>query len=92
MLKDIVEVKVVGDTKLFLKFEDGKSGEVDLSEIIKFTGVFQNLNDPNFFKTVTVNPELGTITWPNGADLCPDVLYFHVTGEPIQVAKAQEAS
>jgi hypothetical protein len=30
--------------------------------------------DPQFFRSVQVDPELGTIVWPNGADIDPDVL------------------
>ncbi len=41
--------------------------------------------DDQFFQQVSVNPELGTVTWPNGADLCPDVLYSFATGKPIMV-------
>ncbi|MFM7192421.1 MAG: DUF2442 domain-containing protein [Microcystaceae cyanobacterium] len=42
---------------------------------MKFTGVFEPLKNPEYFAQVKVNPELGTIQWPNGADLDPDVLY-----------------
>ncbi len=31
-------------------------------------------NDPALFRSVRVDAELGTIVWPNGADLDPDVL------------------
>ena len=37
--------------------------------------VFEPLHVPAQFAEVTVDPELGTIVWPNGADICPDVLY-----------------
>ena len=48
-----------------------------------FEGVFEPLRDPAYFAQVHVDPDLGTVTWPNGADLDPDVLYGRVTGTPI---------
>lgn len=86
MLVDIVEVKPLDGKKLFLKFEDGKEGSVDLNELTDFTGVFEPLKDDDYFRRVTVNPELGTICWPNDADLCADVLYSKVTGQSIEEA------
>ncbi|RPJ25666.1 MAG: DUF2442 domain-containing protein [Chloroflexi bacterium] len=83
MLKDIVRVGPLKDFHLHLEFEDGTKGEVDIRKFIKFTGVFEALKDETFFAKVEVNPEWGTIFWPNGADLDPDVLYSLVTGEEI---------
>ena len=40
MLKDIVEVKALAGHRVYLKFEDGIEGELDLSELIAFDGVF----------------------------------------------------
>jgi hypothetical protein len=85
MLIDIVEVEPRSGTKLFLKFEDGTAGEVDVSELVKFTGVFEPLRDPAEFAKVQVHRELGTIFWPCGADLDPDVLHAALTGEPIDI-------
>ena len=83
MLKDIVKVKPLKDFHLHLEFEDGAKGEVDIRKLIKFRGVFEALKDETFFAKVDVNSEWGTIFWPNGADLDPDVLYSLVTGEEI---------
>jgi hypothetical protein len=83
MLKDIVKVKPLKDFHLHLEFEDGAKGEVDIRKLVKFRGVFEALKDESFFAQVDVNPEWGTIFWPNGADLDPDVLYSMVTGEEI---------
>jgi hypothetical protein len=81
MLKDIIEVKPLEDYRLFLRFEDGVEGVVDVAQLIPFEGVFEPLRDRTKFLEVRVNPELGTIVWPNDADLDPDVLYACVKGE-----------
>ncbi|NEQ39877.1 MAG: DUF2442 domain-containing protein [Okeania sp. SIO3I5] len=83
MLKDIIEVSHQENYLLYLKFEDEKEGIVDISQLIEFTGIFAKLQDINYFKTVKLNPEWGTIYWENGADLDPDVLYSIVTKKPI---------
>ncbi len=75
MLRDVQEVKVVGEYKLFVRFDDGLEGEVNISEIIPFKGIFEKLKDHKYFKTVKVNQELGTIVWDNGADISPAYLY-----------------
>ena len=83
MLKDVVEVKPLGEYRVYLRFEDGLEGELDLGQVIEFTGVFAPLSDEREFARVTVSEASGTIVWPNGADLDPDVLYSAVSGEPI---------
>lgn len=75
MLVDIVEVSYVSEYKLFIRFEDGKSGIVDIAKITPFDGVFSRLADKRYFSQVTLNKELGTIHWDNGADFAPEVLY-----------------
>ena len=49
-----------------------------------FEGVFAPLADPREFARVRVSADAGTILWPTGADLDPDVLYAEITGEPIE--------
>ena len=46
MLKDIVEARAVGEHRLYLRFEDGIEGEVELAELVDFTGVFAPLREP----------------------------------------------
>src|SRR6266700_1002901 len=72
MLKDIVEGRPLGGYRLYLRFE----------------GVFAPLKDPATFAQVRVHPEVGTIVWPNGADLDPDVLYAELSGTPIVLPPA----
>jgi hypothetical protein len=84
MLKDVVEVRALGGYRVHLRFEDGVEGELDLGRLIRFRGVFAGLEDEQEFARVRVDAGLGTIAWPNGADLDPDVLYAELTGTPIE--------
>lgn len=83
MLKDIVEVQPQEGGQLFVRFEDGTSGMFDVARTVPFDGVFLPLRDPAEFARATVNRELGTVVWPCGADLDPDVIYAHLTGIPL---------
>jgi hypothetical protein len=83
MLKDIVEARIIDGYRIHLRFEDGVEGDVDISGLIRFEGVFAPLRDPKEFARIAVNLETGTICWPNGADLDPDVLYAQISGQPI---------
>ena len=75
----IVEVKPLEDYRVWLKFDDGAEGTVDLSELAG-KGVFSAWNDITFFKSAFVDKESHTIAWQGGIDLCPDNLYSMLTG------------
>jgi len=81
MLVDIVDVEARKPYTLHLRFADGVAGDVDLERLIRFDGVFAPLRTPEVFAAVRLDPELGTIVWPNGADLDPAVLYAAVRGD-----------
>lgn len=83
MLHDVIEVRPLDGHRLRLRFDDGVEGVVDVSTRVPFDSVFAPLEDPDYFRRVRVNAELGTIVWPNGADLDPVVLYRLVTGEAV---------
>ena len=83
MLRDVVSVQPLSEHRLRVAFDDGVEGIVNVAQMIQFTGVFEPLRDPAFFAQVKVNPELGTVCWPNDADLDSDVLYAKITGVPI---------
>jgi hypothetical protein len=59
---------------LRLGFSDGSSRDVNLESEL-WGPVFEPLRDPAAFREVSVDHELGTIVWPNGADMDPDVLH-----------------
>jgi len=83
MLPNVVSVTQPRPYRLRLRFDDGAEGEIDIQKMTTFEGVFEPLKDPDFFSQVRVDPEAGTIVWPNGADLDPLVLHSRVTGKPI---------
>ena len=83
MDEDVVKVKYLGAYRLFVEFKDGESGEVDISELVKFRGILEPLKDFKFFEQVKINQECGVLEWPNGVDIDPLMLYSKTTGKPI---------
>lgn len=55
-------------------FADGEVRDVDVTPLLD-TEVFRSLREEAVFEQVRVDEELGTIAWPGGADLDPDVIY-----------------
>ena len=74
MIPKVVEVRPLDGYRLWLRFQDGVSGVVDLSAEL-WGPMFEPLKDQALFAQVSVHPELDTVTWPNGADLAPEFLY-----------------
>ena len=78
------QVRHVGQYRLELSFTDGTKAEVDFkSRVVGRGGVFTPLAAVDYFGQVKIDPEAGTIMWPNEVDFCPDVLYYLATGRPI---------
>jgi hypothetical protein len=73
MFLHVSRATLLGDYSLRLEFNDGTVRDVDLSEELHGE-VFEPLRDPELFSKVEVNPETGTIEWPNGADFAPEFL------------------
>jgi hypothetical protein len=80
----ITNVQVLDGYRVELTFSDGVHGVVDLANrIVGRGGIFAPLENLQFFKQATVDHDLGTLVWPNGADICPDLLYAWGTGQPV---------
>lgn len=73
-LARVVDVEHLGGHRLRLTFSDGLVRELDFSGVLE-GGVFEPLTDPVLFAQVSVDQVAGTIAWPNGVDLDPDVLH-----------------
>jgi hypothetical protein len=74
---DIATAAIPRHGRLRLTFADGLTGEVDVLERMRGP-VFARARTPEGFREVRVDPETGTVCWPDGADLAPDTLYERV--------------
>ena len=74
----VKNAKYTSDYKIWVSFDDGTSGEVNLENQLKGS-VFEPLKNQKYFAQLSVDPELETVVWPNGADLAPEFLKHHIT-------------
>lgn len=77
----VTDARHLGGHRLRLGFDDGTSGEVDFSDE-DWGGVFAPLSDQEYFGSVELDEELGTIVWPNGADMAPETLHRLASEQP----------
>lgn len=80
-MSDLIHVTYAearGGHRIYLRFDDGAEGELDLSDE-SWGGVLSSLADATYFADVALDSELGTIVWPNGADIAPETLHRWVT-------------
>ena len=78
-MKHIAEIMPLDNYTLWLRYDDGVQGTVDLSHLAG-RGVFAAWNDPAVFGKARIT-EAGAVEWPGEIDLCPDSLYLKVTGK-----------
>jgi len=74
MILHVKEAKYIHDYVIWLRFNDGAEGKVNLKDEL-YGEVFEPLKDLEMFKSFRVDPVLETIVWENGADLAPEFLY-----------------
>ena len=78
MIPHIVKAKYKQGYQIWLKFNDGSEGIVDLKDQL-YGEMFRSLRDKKRFRSFRVDPELETIVWKNGADLAPEFLRDRLT-------------
>ncbi len=74
MILHVKEARYLHDYVIWLRFNDGAEGEVNLKDEL-YGEVFEPLKDLEMFKSFRVDPVLETIVWENGADFAPEFLY-----------------
>ncbi len=75
----VVSVEPLEDYKLRVKLSNGRKGIFDVSKFVG-SGVFRELKDPKYFRSVYVN--YGTVVWPNEQDIDPDLIEMELQPEP----------
>jgi len=76
-----IEVKPLSGYRIWLRYTDGVTGEVDLSHLAG-RGAFKVWADRKVFEDVHVDGS-GAIAWSKDIDLCPDALYLRLTGKAV---------
>ena len=69
----VIQCEPRANHRLWICFDDGISGEVDLSHLVG-QGVFKSLANWKEFSAVYIDPRTETVTWSGGLDLDPYVL------------------
>jgi hypothetical protein len=73
----VLEARYVRGHTVWLRFQDGTHGEIDLAPALHGP-VMEPLKDISFFRHFTIHPEFRTLVWPNGADFAPEFLHDNV--------------
>lgn len=84
MYWDVVEVKPEPAYRLFVRFEDGLNGNVQLQPE-KLTGALAPLLDAQFFEQVFIDH--GAVAWPGEIDLAPDAMYAQVANQSRELGR-----
>ncbi len=86
----IQKVRLLGNSWVLLEFENGTKKKVDLEPFL-YGPIFETIRqDKAVFRQIHI--ENGTITWPNGADIDPDVLYYDLKPAWMEVQELEEAT
>ncbi len=73
----VVEARHVSGHTVWLRFQDGTAGEIDLAPAL-VGAIFEPLCDVDVFRHFAINPDFHTLVWPNGADFAPEFLHDNI--------------
>jgi hypothetical protein len=77
MFPKLLEIKVLANYTLWLKYEDGTEGIIDLSGF-KEIGVFKVWQDYSFFEKAYITNRGGAVAWSEDLDICADSQYLKI--------------
>lgn len=74
-----IEVKPLPGYRIWIEYDDGESGEIDLSRLAG-KGVFKAWDEPGYFDRVRID-QYSAIAWDDDIDMCRYALYMELTGK-----------
>ncbi len=77
-----LEVEARDGFKLWVRFDNGVEGEIDLSRHAG-RGVFKAWDTPGVFEAVSVSQHR-SIRWTDDVELCADAIYLEITGLDVE--------
>ncbi len=77
MILHVKEAKYLHDYVIWVKFNNGAAGEINLQNEL-YGEMFESLKKIDNFMKFSIDPEMETIVWENGADLAPEFLYENI--------------
>jgi Protein of unknown function (DUF2442) len=80
--------EIVGPYRIRVEFCDGEVRTIDFQPVLEGE-LYRPLRDLNQFNSVSLDPEIHTLVWPNGADFDPATLHDWPEHEASMVALAK---
>ena len=90
----VVEFEVCEPYRIWVRFDDGVAGVVDLSDSAAVGGIFVKWSDEGFWRSAHIVADSGAVAWGDGSeiDVCPLSLYLDVTGQTFEDLEAETAT
>lgn len=82
MFMHVIQARYCGDYKVWVAFNDGAAGEIDLSSEL-YGELFEPLKDKEYFSSFSL--EGHTLSWSNGADFAPEFLREQISCSVVPV-------
>lgn len=79
MMANPIQVKALSNYHIWLRYDDGTEGKINLSEYAG-KGIFAKWNDKSFFNQVHIDIESNSIAWDDVIQFCPNTFYFQLKG------------
>jgi uncharacterized membrane protein YeaQ/YmgE (transglycosylase-associated protein family) len=73
-LPGVISFRLLRPFTLEIAFDDGIRREVNFEDVLAGE-LYGPLRDPAVFESVKLDPDLGNLVWPNGADFDPEILH-----------------